>query len=91
MIIISIFMHKIILFFSTKKKNQLIEMKALEALFLQDLVAAAEKMNSRLRNKGKENFFHQHELESLELGMCFPQMFLPFDLMGMLKEASAIR
>ncbi|KAJ9693799.1 hypothetical protein PVL29_009660 [Vitis rotundifolia] len=34
----------------------------------EDLLAAVEKMNSGLRNKERGNFFHQHELESLELG-----------------------
>lgn len=34
----------------------------------EDLLATVEKMNSGLRNKERGNFFHQHELESLELG-----------------------
>ncbi|RVW96500.1 hypothetical protein CK203_029743 [Vitis vinifera] len=41
----------------------------LRSVILQDLLATVEKMNSGLRNKERGNFFHQHELESLELGM----------------------
>lgn len=40
-----------------KKKNQ----------FLQDLLAAVEKMNSSLSEKAN-NYFHQDEIASLDLG-----------------------
>lgn len=75
-LIISIFFKKKSVCWNFLKFLGILLNSKLRSVILQDLLATVEKMNSGLRNKERGNFFHQHELESLELGMCFQQIFL---------------